>query len=225
MAWVATEDFDGYTPGADLNTQNGGSGWSGAWSKISGTTGVTVETAPTGMSGQAARFRNPSDEVTYERSLTTAQSAGSVRVKLHITELHTGATDVGFFLADASNTLVFIRLHPSGVVDAFNNVTDVQIGTYSANTTITIDIEFDDGAQPDTFRARVDEGTWSSWLTVSGGSYTTITKVVIRDGWAAVLHDFFVDVIEPMPADGDPLGDPYLGMRSVIGAPMFGGVG
>ena len=36
MTWGGVENFDSYTAGANLDTLNGGSGWSAAWTLLQG---------------------------------------------------------------------------------------------------------------------------------------------------------------------------------------------
>lgn len=201
-AWVATDNFDGYSTGAALHSLNGGSGWAGAWTKIDGNDEVTIETAPAGgQGGNAIRVQNTNttnDEI-YRRAITGI-SAGIVRFRARINHTAVNQGPV-VSLRDGTQGRMYVKFEIDGNIKLYDfDITSyVTIQAYSADTWYTIDIEFDDSAQPDKYRARVDEGTWSGWKTVDGGSYTTITTLgVASESENSTTLQFWVDDIKPL---------------------------
>jgi len=195
-AFVSTENFDSYTTGANLNGSSGGTGWGNNWS---GTNGEwTVETAPAGMSGKAAR--NTIVNGVMQRGLSASITAGTVRVNMQISI--TNPNDfMGVVLQDSGLTArMYVRFGPTGNLELYDSGTTsyVSFGTYSANTTYTIDIDFDDSAQPDKYRARVNGGTYSGYKTVDGGAYSNIGGVRI-DGSATGTRTLWIDDITTPP--------------------------
>lgn len=197
MTWIATDNFDSYSTGQNLDSDNGGSNWSAAWVQVSGGT-MTVETAPAGMSGNAVRSLTATANTKYSR-LMAGINAGMVTFKMQISI--TDPNDfVGVVLRDADEVgYMFVRFGPTGNLEIFDNgLGDYQsLGTYSADTTYTIDIEFDDNVQPNNYRARVDGGTFSNWFQVNGGSYTTIERFAFDDS-ATNAHTVWYDDIGPV---------------------------
>lgn len=84
MAWTATETFESYANGNDVNTLNGGSGWSGAWSGTAGK--YFIVNSPTyGGSSLAAQGANANANMV--RNLTTPVSSGVVYIAMRISAM------------------------------------------------------------------------------------------------------------------------------------------
>lgn len=209
MTWIATDDFDGYSTGVSIDTLNGGSGWSGAWSKVIGDAGeLTIETAPAGgQGGNAAKVNNATttNEEQAQRSFT-AITQGSVRCRMRVAA--TPATEeCGISLGDAggSGSYMYVGFSAAGNIVIYNHDTTSYetIQAFSADTWYTLDVEFDNTGQPNKYRARIDEGSWTAWKTVNTGSYTNINRFKIASGnnFGVV---FWVDDIGPTPAEGPP---------------------
>lgn len=205
MTWLATDNFDSYATGQNLDSDNGGSDWSAAWVQVSGGT-MTVETAPAGgQGGNAVSSVTATADTKYSR-LMSGISAGSVSFRMRITI--TDPNDfVGVVLRLADETgLMFVKFGSTGNIEAFDNSAGSYqtIAAYSADTWYTIDIEFDDAAQPDDYRVRVDGGAWSNWFEVNGGTYTNVERFALDDS-ATNAHSFFLDDIKPTVAPADKL--------------------
>lgn len=197
-AWTATDTFDSYSNG-DLNTQNGGTGWSGAWS---GATSYDVQGTTTYSGAKAIQFVHAAGDQVIGRTLTTAADSGILSIRMRKET------------ADNINTIV---LHDGGQVDGVNNAISVGFGssaapagsegdiyiagtttvnlltTYSLSTWYLIEIELD-GANTRA-RGRVNSGSWSSYVTMSN-SKAQVTDVVLAKGASgASTGDFYYDEI------------------------------
>ncbi len=75
MAWVAVETFESYANGNDLNTLNGGSGWSNAWSTTTGSKYFISSTTP--YQGSLC-VRGATINTNADRALSVSVSAGIV---------------------------------------------------------------------------------------------------------------------------------------------------
>lgn len=171
--WVATENFDSYTTGNDLNAGAGGSGWSGNWTQL--TAAITVQDAPPGMSGKAA-FINADPNFSYRRQFADLTS-GIFKVKFKI-NTNTPADDIFVILDEGTLSTAargMVTIGTDGNVKIWDGAANFNIAPYSANTVHTITGEFDDTAQPNKFRAKLDASNFSQWFPVAnGGSYSVI---------------------------------------------------
>ena len=77
----------------------------------------------------------------------------------------------------------------TGYIAIQDNVSGwVNIQTYNADQWYVINIEFDNVAQANKYRARVYDGNWSAfsdWKTILGGSYTNIDTISLYNDQAA----------------------------------------
>lgn len=206
MAWVATENFDSYTTSADLSGGSGGSDWTNNWSVSSGGGTITVETAPAGGQGGKAARHNATAGVAYKRSVADV-TVGAVSVEMRVTG--TSPNDFsGILLALADGSGKMYVKCDAGKWKAFSNGVGgyVDVDNAAADTWQTIDIEFDQDNQANKYRVRVDGGTWTSWLTVNGGSYTSIGQFVL-DGSASDITIYWDHIRETSAA---PAGNPTI---------------
>lgn len=185
MAWVATENFNSYSDG-DLNANNGGSGWAGAWTQSAGTISVQGTTVYEG----AKAISSPSGSAQlYYRQLTSTTSSGIVSFRLRMTAT---TIDGAIVLEETSGAgKMYFRIAPDGNFKIFDNGGGVYqtIQAYSTDTWYLCEMEFDDASQPEKYRARVDGGSWTSWYTVNGATYASIGYFRIdRDNNTGVLY-------------------------------------
>lgn len=196
MAWVATEDFDSYLATDDIDGGSGGSGWSGNWAKVSGA-GITAEVAPAGgQGGNAANSNTGGTDNHYTRAFS-AISAGIFSIRMRV-DFSTMDDYVGFVLLESGTGRIFIRFTAvDNQIQLYNGGTpgyeDIQ--GYSVDTWYTIDVEFDDAAQPNKFRVRIDGGSWTSWIFVLGSSYSTLSVLRLDDS-SAGTHEVWWDDIK-----------------------------
>jgi len=196
-AVISTDNFDSYTPTNDLNTLNGGSGWTGAWAKITGGA-MTIETAPAGgQGGNAVRSISATVDTQYSRAVT-AITVGTVRFRMRTTIANPNNFS-GAVLRESTNGRMYIRFGPTGNLEIYNNTgaTYESIQAYSVDTWYTIDINFDNAAQPNLYRAAVGGGAYTAYKTVNGGSYTNVDDMMLDDS-ATNAHTFWVDDIRPI---------------------------
>lgn len=194
-AWVATDDFDGYTLSADLNTLNGGSGWSAGWVDGGGGT-MTIETAPAGgQGGKAVRSNSATVSTIYHRTVTSAVTAGTVGFRMRVS-ISNPNDFVGVWLSSTTTGHMYIKFDSDGNIKIFNGTgsTYDTIQAYSVDTWYTIEIDFDDAAQNDLYRARVNGGSYTSYKLVNNTSYASINRFNIEDS-ATGAHTFWLDDI------------------------------
>lgn len=174
--WLSTDNFDSYTVGNDLNGGAGGSGWTGNWTQ--GTAAVTIQPAPAGGQGGNAAFVNADPNFTYSRTFADL-SAGIFSFRFWMST-NTPA-DAIFFIVDEGTGGTAARGMVSVDVDGFVKIWDgtgrFNLGPYTASTWHTVTGEFDDAAQPNKFRAKLNDGGFSSWYPVAnGGAYAVINR-------------------------------------------------
>lgn len=200
MAWTATDDFDSYSAGIELFGLNGGSGWSTAWDQPSGSTSlVTVQNAPAGMSGKAVRaIEDGGTDLNVDRTFSDI-SAGSLRVLLRVAGTTSPDDFAGIQLGEGASNRMFLKVS-GGNLQMYDGSAYQTIQAVSVDTTYTIDIEFDDSAQPNQWRVRVDEGSWTIWRGVNGGGYTVINRFRIDQSAGTSGFILWVDAIGATPA-------------------------
>lgn len=177
MAWTAVEDFNSYSDG-DLPGNNGGSGWSGAWS---GSANFDVQ-GTTVYEGAKAIENTTSSNVS--RSLTTALSGDGHKVYVahRRTANNSGQSVIGF-----DNSVPVHRV--TIVFNASGNIvgdgTTILAG-YSANTWYVLRVTLNTDADTYTVAYSTDAygsvGTFSSEspaITMGGASSTDITAIFL----------------------------------------------
>jgi len=202
MTWSATDNFDSYTAGGNLSGAAGGSGWSGDWSAVTGT--ITTETAPAGgQGGNAARCNSTAGDASYQRSFTDV-SAGTASIRMRTSDT-SPANDFGVILREGGVGKMYVLFgkNTAGQIAMFDGGTStyVDIGAFSADTWYTIDIDFDDAAQPNQYRVRIDGGSWTSWRDVNGSAYTNIDAFNLLDE-NTNTHTSWWDDIKPAAGGG-----------------------
>lgn len=194
--WLATDNFDSYTLGNTLNGGAGGSGW-GANNWTEGTAAVTVSTAPggTGSQGGGAFFVNADPNFSYSRAFSNI-TAG-IASWLFRLNTATPADAIFFFLTETGTAKGIISVDPDSNVKIFDGTSRTNIGTYLADTWHKITVEFDDAAQPNAFRAKLDAGVFSAWQpAANGGTYTNINGLKITpEGTTLFASQLYVDDI------------------------------
>lgn len=188
-AFIATEDFESYSVAAELNGGSGGTNWTGNWTGTSGQ--WTVQTAPSGMTGKAAR--NEAVSTPIRRSFT-AITAGPISFKMR-TNTATPGEFCGCVLEESGTPRMYVRFGPTGNIEIYNETAMAYqtIAAYSANTVYTITIDFDDAAQPDLYRAKVDAGSYTAYKGTAG-AYTNIGTVRLE---CDPSPSWFDDIVPP----------------------------
>lgn len=194
------ENFDSYSVG-DLTGENGGTGWSAAWT---GNTAFDVTTAQAQSGANSVVVLAAQDpEATISRAWTTGETSGIYQYYMRRKGGNNWRDGLYFDLKEGANvrggTIFKVTNTSTGAVGAqiyaVGGSSEVfESGTLFADTWHKIDLEFD--CTTDQFRARVDDGTWSSWISFTAS--TTIdginfTKGNINGGTYNITTDHFVD--------------------------------
>ncbi len=190
MAWPATETFESYANGNNLNTRNGGSGWGGAWADVTlskyivandqaydGSLSVKVTTA----SGEEPEISRPVSSSTDGDEVTFA-------IRKDTNSIH----PLGVFGYDATTYRWYLQLSTGGNIV----LNGTNVGTYSANTWYKFSVQLD----YTNHRARVsiDGGAYSSYVTFNGGVGTSTTKLnlIVSSSGVGTMNGW-IDTIKP----------------------------
>ena len=189
MAWTGTENFDSYTGGDSIGGKSGGSGWSANWSLDAGT--LTVETAPSGMSGLALKLA--SGVLSNASRTLTAESTGDAGYEIQ-TDVVTAATDTHSVTIGNNNVICRLGQTTTGKWECFNSNTSAyeNVGTMSANTTHTIIIRY--GAVTDEYSVSFDGGAFGANKETNGvlnanGFAVANTTADARNLWVDEIID------------------------------------
>jgi len=188
MTWIATENFDSYTIGNDMNTLNGGSGWTGAWTSTGAGEGVIVA-APSGMTTNAAEMLwITGDGGDAQRSLSLLTD-GIVSFQMRAAQTDRLAR---FTLAESGvGSKAYIRFDSDGNIKAVGSASNT-LQAYSANTTYRILIKF--GHTAGNFAVSIDGGAYSADFDMSGtGSNVNLVTLVNEN---VTTSSFFFDDIK-----------------------------
>lgn len=136
MAWVAIESFDTYSDG-DLNGQNGGFGWGGAW--VRNGSSVIQITGTQFYNGTKSVVMSTNNTTFYTRNLASAISDNGVvyfAMRNNVTNQNNNAIS---FRNSSSGSRIGISMGSSGNIRV--NGTTVVAG-YSANTWYVLRLTF-----------------------------------------------------------------------------------
>jgi|GEM_PF-2649956 len=191
MAWTYEQLFNGLSSAA----LNGQDSWSGSTSFV--VQGSTV------YEGAKAVVANPAGSTQTINRTFSGITDGSVYFALHIPT--TGETDFYFILEDAGSNKMYVRWNPgANSIQIYDNgAGDYQnvATSLSTDTWYVVNIEFDNSGQPNKYRARVNTagawGAFTSWYTVNGGSYTSISGIEIQNGATVGDGTTYFDTITP----------------------------
>lgn len=197
MAWTAAQDFNEVSDG-NLTGNASGTGWSVAWAGA-GTTNLNdtefkVDTVAVLEGTRAVHIDCASTSAYIQRSLTTPISAGTVYFYIRAAQTNRQCL---FKLSENTGTdKMLIAFKTDGNIGIYDNgsASYVAIQAYSANTWYLIAIDFNDGTNNNQYRASVNNGAYTSYKTVNGGSYSTIGFFGIEHS-ATSGADFYMDYI------------------------------
>lgn len=191
MAWIATENFDSYTPGAGLNGGAGGSNWTAGWNANAG---FTTETAPAGGQGGVCARKSGTSSDLANRPLTGV-AAGVIHWQMRLSAVPSVDQFIGVQFSNAVQNVLHIKMTNGGNISMFDgNLGDyVTIQAYSVDTWYSIDVEFDAVGQPNQYRVKVDNGSWTIYRDAEL-SFSTIIGIQLLDAYTT-SHNFYVDDI------------------------------
>ena len=199
--WTYEQNFNGLTTG-DLNGQDS---WSGP---------VMYDVASTAYEGSQGVTATPDAQSNVITRTITGISSGSVYFALRKVATPTAGTIFFFAFGDSAVSTSQMRIYfeDNGNISILNGTDNSNVnllsGTASINTWYPVNVEFDDAAQPDKYRARVySSGSWqsfSSWYPVlSNATYTNINTILVRTNETNSSNLFHFDTItatDPTPA-------------------------
>ena len=173
------QNFDGLTDGS----LHGQDQWTGF--NASGQQNFVVQSAVVQQGGKAVQVA-VSTHSTIDRTVGDLATGGLVGkyVSAWLRKTHASNSTSFFILRDGATgaNRVFTRLGPDGTVGVYDGTTNtyVALSPYAPNTWVRVQVHTE-AAQAGKFRARVLVGStwsaWSPWLTVNGGSYTTLNML------------------------------------------------
>jgi hypothetical protein len=182
--WTYEENFSTRTNGA----LHGQDSWVGQ--NVTSETGIVVQsTVAAPGTTKAVEVVSLFTHQSTRRTIPTPISSGSMFVDVRSS--HTSGAGGGLILYDTSNfARMYITFDEAANIEIYDydTTTYYSLGTYAADTWYRVNVQFNDTAQPDKYRARVKSwngtvwsawGSWSSWYKVNGGSYALMNAVDI----------------------------------------------
>lgn len=207
-SWAATDNFESYSTG-NINGDNGGTGWSGAWAVAAGgTTGCVVVSTPVN-SGTRSLQMDGTVTCDVSRTVTTGATTGTMQLYLYVAN-QPGATNGYTIVLKQGSTNEFAidwgSSRSSGNNIVFDNLTTgvTLLATPAATTWYQIQVQFDQANSR--ARASLNGGAFSAYVTAAGGTYTSIDTIraTTQDG---VVNKFYVDDIGTPPVGSPATAD------------------
>lgn len=175
---AATENFDSYSNGSNLDTLNGGSGWAGAWTHGSESAGAfTIDNSQSISSPNSVAFSTSAQTigVTYGRQFASAISTGTFYVSWMIGASPSNVRDVSLGPNGTGNFIILQR-NNNGYMQYFNGATYSNLFAWTSDTWYRIGIQWDNANHPN--QARFDASSiggtegdiapWTAWTNVNG---------------------------------------------------------
>lgn len=195
-AWSATDSFETYSVGS-LSGDNGGTGWSGAWTQA--TAGWNVVSSPTCSGSRAIQYASAGAD--YNRSLTSGVTSGIMQICIMVDTSPTATHGIDVEFRDGTTVkfdigLAFTTFTNCSSTDLCfaNESSGVElVASPVSSTWYTVNVEFDQANNR--ARANVDGGAWSSYVTAAGGSFTSITNVRLNTNASGQQGHYFLDDI------------------------------
>jgi hypothetical protein len=204
-AWTATDDFESYSLG-NLNGDNGGTGWGGAWLAANTNRDAIVVSSP--AIGSRALLLPSDTDINYgspdiSRTLATGATSKIYRVYVYASSTPTGTK--GFYptiFRESGSTQFLIAWGAPGssgnTISFGNNISSwaVLSTTASSSTWYPIEVEFQKANNR--ARASFNGGAWSAWVTPAQGTFNKIDSIRLTtaDG-NTVDQGYYVDSIGP----------------------------
>ena len=215
--WTYVETFDTFATGQPLHGQGGWTRWN-----ASGEANYKIQTYLGSKVAEVAIITHS----TITRDLPAPLTRGGFKVVMGKSTSADGRTDVGFMLKDSNGSArMYARLGGDGHISIYDHAIAAYrpiLRDYTAGTLYEINIEFDQAAEPNKYRARARakgasvEGPWSPWSVVNGGVYERMTTLAFDTDWNGGTQDVkgyfdFVGPAEvsPQPSPGSPEGLRY----------------
>lgn len=196
MAWLGTDSFESYANGNNLNTLNGGSGWSAAWSVSAGTWSITNATAAAGTT-LSATSSSPGGYVNRNVASTTA---GEVTMYMR-----KDGTNGAFYLnlctsgsGAGANSRVIMGMETANIVAYDNGTQRILVPSFTTSTWYKITVKY--GHVSNKFAVSINDGAYSADYAYSFGGSGAITNFQIYEGAGGTPSQFYFDQIAPYSA-------------------------
>jgi len=190
-----------YSTGSNLSGQGAVvNHWTGAWTTQTGT--ITAEVPPTGTYTAGNAARNLGGGWYYRRfdtvSTASVTNGTAISFQMHWINAVPSGNFAGTLLGDASNpNLATFALSSDGnlhMCPGFSN--DTVLHTPSLNTWYFYEVELDSSGHPNAFRARVNGGTFSAWISFCGSATSpAMASYAIYSDAASGAETMWVDSI------------------------------
>lgn len=169
MAIIVSENFDSYANGDNLNTKNGGSGWSGAWS-TSGT--VTCSNVQSQTSSLSIRKNTNA----YSNGQRTFSGIKDSKITFYVYRVSTAADNFELLYASSTNSIRFrVKSSTDWNID-LNGVAQSNQSGWANNVWKKVEIAINQTAG--TVGVSIDQGVPVSYsYTNSGNNFTDVYPV------------------------------------------------
>lgn len=171
------DTFDEYNSTGDLNGNNGGSGWGGAWS---GNTAFDLQSSVVQSGARAVSIASSGTDSFIGRTFASGISSGTW-VSYGRMSTATGYGDHGVGDGSTNNAGIrcTTRFDSDGNIKLFYSAFSTStIQAYSANTWYKIEIEFD--CATDDYAVRIDGGSWTARFAFVNSGSTTLDRVIMH---------------------------------------------
>lgn len=184
------EDFV-YTTGTTLTGQCGGQFWTTCWA---GPTSFIADVGPAGFPNGGNAARCPGTIGCDNTRNFTDITTGPVSAYVYTTDCNATASAFGTTMGFGLNSVMYVQAQ-GGQFRIYDNAIAGfrDLVACTPNTVHRIDIDFD-ASHPNQYRARIDNGSYSSYYTVLGGSYSTISYIEIFN-LSTSTNVFYLDAI------------------------------
>lgn len=186
--YAGIDNFESYSVAA-LTGNNGGSGFSGAWS---GSSNFTVVSSPVNTGTRAVG--NTSHAVSsIDRPFTTAGD-GILYFSIQASTAALSGDSAGVILRNSGVSIIAISLIVNaGQIAFFNGASWQNIQAFSANTWYRIGVQWDGTNHADTARFNVDGGAFTAYTGVSA-SFTTLDTIRLQYGTTQTVSMYWDDI-------------------------------
>jgi hypothetical protein len=192
-AWTYEQSFDALTNG-DLNGQD-------SWS---GSTAFDVQSTVSCGGAKSVEF------VSGAGSISRAFSATSTADMFF--QIRRAPANQDFFLTffSGATELIYIRTRGTdGTIAGYNSGTTLYVNAiagFSFDTCYTVNVQWDDGAQPDKWRLRVYSsgawGSWTAWLNTNSAYSSMDAMAISTEGVTGAVYVDTITATDPHGGGG-----------------------
>lgn len=193
MATIFEDTFDTYNDG-DLNAQ-------GTWANTGGTIGIIDVQSTIAKQGKAVGATSSTADENQKKSGTMCNDG---QVTVYMYDNSSTSYHSTFTLYEGTSYRILISLNSTGdaKVDYFNGSTYANIGSFTYGQWFYIQVQWQ--SSDHTWRANVNGGAWTDWISPSGGNWSagldSIRLGIDGDagGGATTYWDYIAE--NPIPA-------------------------